>query len=177
MISFKQGYSLYELLVTLAVAATIIGIGVPSFGALMARTRQHVELNALFHAIYLARKESITKRRVVSLCPSPDGQQCRPSRNWSDGWILFVNEDRDSPPHVDQGEAILDRHKLSNTIRLTANRLGFTLRGTQLRATNGTLVVCDIHERAPPRALVVSYTGRPRVALETPDGEPYACAD
>jgi len=176
MKSSTQGYSLYELLVTLAVAATIIGIGVPSFGALMARTRQHVELNALFHAIHLARKESITKRRVVSLCPSPDGQQCRPDRDWTDGWILFVNADRDSPPHVDQGEPILDRHTLSPTIRLTANRRGFTLRGTQLRATNGTLVACDTHGRVPPRALVVSYTGRPRVALETPDGEPYACA-
>lgn len=176
MQSSTQGYSLYELLVTLAVAATIIGIGVPSFGALMARTRQHVELNALFHAIHLARKESIAKRRVVSLCPSPDGQQCRPDWDWTDGWILFVNTDRDSPPQVDEGEPILDRHKLSPAIRLTANRRGFTLRGTQLRATNGTFVTCDIRDRVPPRALVVSYTGRPRVALQTPDGDPYACA-
>lgn len=176
MKSSTQAYSLYELLVTLAVAATIIGIGVPSYSALMARTRQHVELNALFHAIHLARKESIAKRRVVSLCPSPDGQQCRPDRDWTDGWILFVNTDRDSPPQVDDGEPILDRHELGPAIRLTANRRGFTLRGTELRATNGTFVACDMHDRVQPRALVVSYTGRPRVALLTPDGDAYACA-
>lgn len=176
MKSPRDGFSLYELLITLAVATIIIGLGVPSFGGVMARTRQHVELNALFHAIHWARKESITKRRVVSLCPSRDGQQCQPSRDWTGGWILFVNADRDSPPFVDQGEPILDRHSVSPAIRLTANRRGFTLRGTGLRATNGTLVACDVHDRAPPRALVVSYTGRPRVALQTPDGEPYACA-
>ena len=48
---------------------------------------------------------------------------------------------------------------------------------TQLRATNGTFVVCDEAGRVPPRALVVSYTGRPRVAMETPRGEPYSCPD
>ena len=171
------GFSLYELLVTLAVAAVVLAVGVPSLGVLVARNRQHVEINALFHAIHAARKESITKRRVVSLCPSSDGATCRPGRDWSDGWILFVNDDRDSPPSIDAGEAVLQRHASDKSIRLSANRRGFTLRGTRLRATNGTIVACDVGDRVAAKALVISYTGRPRVALKTPDGESYECAD
>ena len=53
------GFSLYELLVTISIAATVLAIGVPSFATLTARTRLHVEINALFHAMHVARKESI----------------------------------------------------------------------------------------------------------------------
>lgn len=172
----ESGYTLYELLVTVAVAATVLILGVPAMGDMAARNRQVVEINALHHAIYRARSESIVRRRYVSLCPTDDGLQCVDSRDWSSGWLVFENADRDSPPRVDDGEPILDRHTVSPAIRLTANRRGFTLRGTQYRATNGTFVACDIADRAPPRALVVSYTGRPRAALETPDGDPYRCA-
>ena len=171
----QHGYTLYELIVTVTIAAAVLVAGVPSMGALVARSRQVAEINALHHAIYRARSESIMQRRFVSLCPSSNGHQCDGSRDWSAGWLVFVNTDRDSPPQVDEGEAILDRHRVRRGIRLTANRQGFTLRGTRYRATNGTLVACDIADRAPPRALIVSYTGRPRAAQKNTAGESYAC--
>lgn len=173
----QRGFSLYELLVTLSVASIILIIGVPSFAALTARNRLHVEINALFHAIHVARKESIMRRQVVSICPSPDGVQCLPGRDWSDGWIMFNNIDRDEPPMVDPGEPVLQVHRVSDAVRLVANRRGFTLRATFLRATNGTFVACDPRSRTPARALVVSYTGRPRVAFKNTRGIPYSCAD
>ena len=171
-----HGNSLYELLITIAVATTVLATGVPALGKLLAENRQRTEINALFHAVHLARKESIVRRKVVSICPSPDGQQCLPGRNWSSGWLMFVNNDRDEPPMIDDGEPILSRHTVNPAVRLSANRRGFTLRSIWKRATNGTIVACDIADRANPRALVVSYTGRPRVALKTPAGEPYSCA-
>ena len=90
---------------------------------------------------------------------------------------MFNNRDRDQPPQLDPGEPVLQVHTVGENVRITANRRGFTLRATQKRATNGTIVVCDSAGRVRPRALVVSYTGRPRVALENPRGEPYQCAD
>ncbi len=172
----SNGYSLYELLVTVLIASAILSIGVPAMGGLVARTRQAVEIDALFHAIHLARKESIMRRRVVSICPSEDLQSCNPGRNWSDGWIMFANHDRDEPPQVDPGEPVLDRHTVESTIRISANRRGFTLRATHKRATNGTFVVCDRAGRTRPKALVVSYTGRPRVTYRQRNGKPYECA-
>ena len=43
MLTARNGYSLYELLVTLSVAALLIVVGVPSMGKLVAENRQHVE--------------------------------------------------------------------------------------------------------------------------------------
>ena len=62
------GFSLYELLITLALAALLVSIGLPSFSSLLARSQQAVEINALFHAFHLARRQSIMRRKVVSLC-------------------------------------------------------------------------------------------------------------
>ena len=176
MLRYARAYTLYELLMTLALMAIIAGLGLPSFAGITARNRQHVEINALFHAIHLARKESIMRRRVVSLCPSLDGLSCNPDRDWSSGWLMFENTDKDEPPRRDPDEPLLQAHVVSEHVQIMANRRGFTLRATQKRATNGTFVVCDRAGRSIPLALVISYTGRPRVSNETTRGDPYNCA-
>jgi type IV fimbrial biogenesis protein FimT len=173
----NRGYSLYELVMTLTLVGLILTLGLPSFGSLVADKRLRVETDALFHAVHLARKSSIVRRHVVSLCPSVDGRSCRPGYDWSDGWILFANADRDDPPQVDADDTVIRRHSVDDGVQILANRQGFTLRSTQLRATNGTLVVCDREGRTQPRALVVSYTGRPRVARADSRGNDYSCAD
>ena len=172
-----RGYSLYELIMTLTLVGLILTLGLPSFGSLVADKRLRVEADALFHAVHLARKSSIVRRHVVSLCPSVDGQSCNPGYDWSIGWIMFANVDRDDPPQVDRDEPILKRHSVDDRVQILANRQGFTLRSTQLRATNGTFVICDRAGRAQPRGLVVSYTGRPRVARFDSRGNGYRCAD
>ena len=171
----KQGFTLYELLISLALVAALVGAAAPAFGVFIAKSRQAVEINALFHAVHRARKASIMRRKVVSICPTFDGLQCGSVADWSAGWLLFENTDADSPPRVDAGEPVLAVHPVDAGVTITANRRAFTLRATVKRATNGTLVVCDRSGRAGPRALVISYTGRPRIARERPDGSPYSC--
>jgi type IV fimbrial biogenesis protein FimT len=177
MRKFSRGLTLFELLMTLVLVATLVGVAVPSFARASANARIRTELNALFHAVHLARKESIMRRSVVSICPSNDGLACQASLDWSQGWIMFSNLDRDEPPQIDPGEAILQVYQSGAKVRISANRRGFTLRATEKRATNGTVVVCDWNNRVTPRALVISYTGRPRVALKTRNGQAYSCPD
>ena len=174
---YDRGFTLYELVLTILLVGLLLGIALPSFSALHARNLQRIEINTLFGAIHLARKESIVKRRVISICPSVDFLHCGNRADWSSGWIMFENRDRDSPPVVDAGEPILKRHKVSANVDIHANRRAFTLRATFLRATNGTFVVCDAADRILPKALVVSYTGRPRVADHKTNGELYSCAE
>ena len=171
------GFSLYELIITLGVVALVMSVGVPSFGRMLANHRLKVEVDALFHAVHLARKESIVRRRAVTLCPSRDGENCEPGFDWSDGWIMFVNLDRDAPPTRDAGEPLLQRFSVSLHNQVAANRRSFSFRTTALRATNGTLIFCDKARRATPRALIVSYTGRPRVSRIDRSGHPYQCPD
>ena len=171
------GYSLYELIITIGLVALVMSLGVPSFGRMLADHRLRVEVDALFHAVHLARKESVVRRRAVTLCPSRDGQNCEPGFDWSDGWIMFVNLDRDAPAARDSDEPLLQRFSGTLDNQVVANRRSFSFRTTALRATNGTFIFCDKGRRASARALVVSYTGRPRVSRIDRSGNSYKCAD
>ncbi|MEM9334537.1 MAG: GspH/FimT family protein, partial [Pseudomonadota bacterium] len=139
--------------------------------------RQRVEIDALFRAMYHAKQASVVRHERVTLCASRDGDRCLDSADWSVGWMMFENTDRDSPPQRDDDEPTLKVHAVHPDVEISSNRRYYTLRSTRRRATNGTLVVCDRTGRVPPRALVVSFTGRPRVAAETPRGRPYRCPD
>ena len=77
----------------------------------------------------------------------------------------------------DDNEVLLQHHQVSESTRIMSNRKGFSLRSTQLRATNGTLIFCDRAGRAESRALVISYTGRPRVTRKDRAGKAYSCVD
>jgi len=85
---------------TLGLVGIVLTLGVPSFADLVANHRLRVEVDRLFHAVHLARKESVVRRRVMTLCPSSDGLDCVPGGDWAGGWMLFVNRDRDLPPYV-----------------------------------------------------------------------------
>ncbi|MBT5219420.1 MAG: hypothetical protein HOI35_18025 [Woeseia sp.] len=171
-----HGYSLYELIMTLGLAATVLTIGLPSFGNIVSNQKLMTETNALFHAIHLARKESIVKRREVTLCPTANGNNCEPQLDWSSGWMMFVNIDRDRPAERDINEPVLKRFEVNESVRIESNRRSFSLRSTELRATNGTLIFCDRNNRGTPRALVISYTGRPRTTYKDRSGKSVRCA-
>ncbi len=175
--SDARGFSLYELLMTMILVALVLTLGIPSFGSVVANHRVRVEVDALFHAVHVARKASVVRRRVIMICPSYDGIDCEPGFDWSMGWMMFVNTDRDRPAARDDDEPVLHYHPVDQNTRITANRHSFTLRSTELRATNGTLIFCDRSGRVAPRALVISYTGRPRVARKDSRGKPYRCPD
>ncbi|MGI9204299.1 MAG: GspH/FimT family pseudopilin [Woeseiaceae bacterium] len=173
----NRGYSLLELLMTLGLLTIVLTLGVPSFGNILSNQRLMSQTNALFHDVHLARKESVVRRRVVSLCPTVDGDICDTSFDWSAGWMMFVNLDRDWPAVRDRNEPVLKQYQATASVRIMSNRRSFSLRSTELRATNGTVVFCDRKGRGTARALIISYTGRPRVAYKTRRGKGYQCAD
>ena len=172
-----KAFSLYELIITVAVVGTILSLGIPSFGSIVADHRLRTDVDALFHAVYLARKESVFRRRAVTLCPTDGARDCLQDNDWSAGWMMFVNLDRDLPAVRDPGEPVLKEYSAGGHSRVIANRRSFSFRTTALRATNGTVIFCDKSGRTEPRALVISYTGRPRVARNDRRGRPYECPE
>lgn len=71
-----RGFTLVELMVTIAVAAILITIAVPGFQALVQNNRATTLANQLTTAINLARSEAIRRGEIVSVC----------TVDWEDGW-------------------------------------------------------------------------------------------
>jgi type IV fimbrial biogenesis protein FimT len=172
----ERGVTLIELLATLGVVAIAAAIAAPSFNHLRYDAQRTTTVNEFFHALFLARSESIRRGRVVSLCRSVDGQTCATnSAAWSDGWIVFVNEDRDEPAVRDPGEELLKAYDAWPQGTITSNRATYSFRPHVQAVVNGTIIFCDPRGSAHARAIIISQTGRPRVTRTDSSGKPLKC--
>ena len=82
------GFTLFELMVTLAVAALILSLGVPGFRNFIQNNRATTHTNDLVTALNLGRSEATRRGASVLLCSSSDGATCSGSNDWSSGWIV-----------------------------------------------------------------------------------------
>lgn len=173
----NHGFTLWELLWVLTIAAVLVGLGAPSLRTFLLDTRRTTDVNGLVLAIQLARSEAAKRGRPVVLCPSLDGLYCTAEPlGYTSGWIVFVNTDDDRPPRRGDAEPLLFVYKPKIEGSVTANRRLFEFRPFRKRSTNGTIVFCDVRGSSAARAVIVSYTGRPRVAPTSATGRPLVCA-
>jgi type IV fimbrial biogenesis protein FimT len=98
-----NGFTLIELMVTIAVAAILLSIGIPAFNQMTATNRIASETNDLVSALNFARSEAVKRGATVSVCSSNNGTGC--SGSWSDGWLVFVDADGDAA--VDAGDTVV----------------------------------------------------------------------
>ena len=105
--SLESGVTLVELMITLTVLAVLLAVAVPSFNALTASSRLSASTNELLAAMAQSRSEALRRGQRVVLCiqdPNNPGQ-CTNAGNWEQGWMAFVDLDRDASR--DAGEDIV----------------------------------------------------------------------
>ena len=159
-----HGVTLLELLVVLMVAAMLAAAAIPGLGAFILNARRTADVNGFVTAVQLARGEAFKRGRAVVLCKTADGVSCGgPDVDFGQGWMVFVNDDSDSPPRLDADEPQLHMYRPRMVGSITANRRLFEFRPFGRRSTNGTVTFCDRRGAGQARAVVVSFTGRPRV--------------
>jgi len=84
----NKGFTLYELLVTLALASVITSLAVPGFRGFVQSSRAVTHTNDLVTALNLGRSEATRRSAPIELCASSDGATCSGLTDWSDGWIV-----------------------------------------------------------------------------------------
>ena len=168
-----------ELMVTLAVAAVILGLGVPSFREFQKNGRLTGAANESLIALVAARNEAVRRQTTVSFCPSADPTAAEPTcvGAATQGYISFVDPNnnclRDAGEEVVQTVSVHSGVKSQhNTNCITFGPNGFRL-VVAGQPTTSRMVFCDdrgITLRFPggadswARGVEVLPTGRPSVS-------------
>ncbi len=88
------GFTLIELMVTIALAAIILTQAVPSFNSLVQNNRLISQKNEFISTLNLARSEALKRATRVTVCASTDQATCD-TTDWEQGWIVFSDRNGD----------------------------------------------------------------------------------
>jgi type IV fimbrial biogenesis protein FimT len=168
--SGQIGFTLIELMVTLAVAAIVLTTAVPGFRQVIQNNKVATDINAFVSALHLARSESVKRGKQVTVCKSNDSASCAAANGWEQGWIVFV--DTNNSESVDTGEELLRVYSGLDA--------GTTLRGNSTVddavafqpsgfADAGSIILCDSRvktfssDKGFARVVIISTRGRVRL--------------
>lgn len=150
-------------MITLAIAAILAALAVPSFSDIIKNSRLTTQINGLAASLNLARSESIKRAITVTLCKSNNQTTC--GGNWQDGWLVY--EDINGNGAVDADDTIIRINSaLSNGNTLVfpgRNRVTYQADGFAI-GYNSTFKLCGDRGYTKAKGLVVSPSGRVRAA-------------
>ncbi len=184
----NTGFTLIELMITLAIVAILLTVGVPSLKTFMQGNQLIASTNELLSALHIARSEAIKLNKRVTVCESANGTSCTNpgTGNWRDGWIVLADANGDG---VGTGavcantttDCLLRSHEAIPDPQLSVsgvytgggaiNAFTFTSRGLPKDMAGasqaGTFSVCSFDSANTvigSRAVILSLSGRVRVS-------------
>ncbi len=176
--SKQAGLTLLELMITLVVGSILLVIAVPSFLSFQKDNRRVTQINELVSGLNMARSEATKSNATVGFCPSLNGTSCA-GATYDNGWIVFLNNDADSPPAVDVGETVLRAHSGVTAPGASLRAVGITT-GLNYLATGrpniaGDITYCDDRGASQARSVIVSRVGVITSSDEHLDGTALTC--
>lgn len=169
------GFTLIEAMVTVAVLAILVAVGMPSLQAFLQRSAMRELQSDFSTTLQRARLDAISRNSCVSMCPldSNGAEACEQTAarqgNWHQGWIVFANATCAAPAGGVPAAADIIQIRQPGRARYTLIDQGgnvpamhtFNARGL-LRSTGRTLLLADANEAQSPsmRCLSLNMQGR-----------------
>jgi type IV fimbrial biogenesis protein FimT len=166
----QTGFTLVEQLTVLTVLSVLLAVSAPQLGPQLERQRLRAASSELLHALRFARANATLAGRPVVLCPSEDGESCTTRSDWSGGWIVYADGNRNQG--FDAGEEMLLVHRLTGrgpSVRTSDGRRRIVYRDSGTSGgSNVRFVLCG-GDRG--MQIIVANSGRVRVIDAVAEGD------
>ena len=126
----KKGFTLIELMVTIAVASILLVVGAPSLTSLYETTRAEQSIKKIQSTMAFARNQAMSYNLTISLCPKAKN---RCGTNWKSGLQVFLIQqqsslDENGQPVVKDRRVVLrqiDAFNSKDLVKLNFSQLQF----------------------------------------------------
>ena len=141
----QHGFTLVELVVTVAVLAIIVTLSIPSFRQLIEAQRMRAAAFDIVADLVLARSEALKRGTAVTLTPSADG--------WANGWSVVAG-----------AEEISKKNRVGGGVAFTAAPGSVTFNGVGRVSSSVNVVrfALETSDASRKRCISLDPSGRPK---------------
>jgi len=143
-----SGFTMVELLVTVAVSAILLSIAVPSFTNMVQNNRLTAQANQFIITLNYARSEAIKRGATIDVIATNDTA----ANEWGGGWKVAINGGADLKvfPALDG----------SSTLNSPADITTFSYLANGRATVTEAFALCDDRSGETGRQISISTTGR-----------------
>lgn len=177
----QHGFTVMELMVTLAIAAILLSVAAPNLSQFSQNSRLRARNFELLDSINVARSEAVKRGVQVVLCRSANGTSCGGTANtWTTGWLVYVNA-TGTLAYEPPGDTLLRIGTgTSDGTAITTNSLGnqyldYARTGATNEGGPAVFAICDSRGGAYGRSISVTQVGRAALTHGNA-GTPINCA-
>jgi len=151
IISKCKGFSLIELIVTVAMGSILMSIGIPSLLYTVNNQRLTSAVNTLSSSLILAKTEAIRRNKTISVISV--------NNDWKTGWDIVLDNNSNGIIDAPQDEVLRRYESIHSNLSLNSdiNFLSFSRMG--ISNSSAEFVICNANSLTESKMLNVSSSG------------------
>ncbi|MER2494188.1 GspH/FimT family pseudopilin [Catenovulum sediminis] len=171
--SIQRGFTLLELMLTLAIAGIALTLGIPSLLETIVENRINTVVMNLNKDIVSARSYAVNYETTITICPLNSSNQC--NNQWHNGYTVFIDNNADAVFDSATERKLFVRAKVSTGDSLTfsdGSALQYQFDGTPITSFSnnqqGIFKYCPSVDNPElySRAVIIGLSGRPRASSD-----------